>query len=196
MRTVSDTDLLVLATFLLFLATAVLAFVSWRERSEQRRATTALEDQATALKESASALAASARASQAAADELLEARRRAVPLQLAINPYEATPGMLSVAIRREGRRGVVVRRVEVQVGLGDDAKVIHEETYANLYLGGGQEGFYVRESLAPDGRDILTLRVIGTPEGGLEQAHETLFRILPNGPPTALSTGSAAVTFS
>ncbi len=193
MDIVQATELLAGVTLLLVLGQTVLAgvaFMQYRaaktQAADQRRATEVLEDQARALQ-------ATATATQAMADESLAVRRAAVPLELAIVPHEPSPGVLSVAVERSGGRGVVVREVEILVGLGADQERVHVETYANMYLGGGIERFYIHQSFNPNGRDVLILRITGQPEGGLEQVQETFFRIPPAGPPMRLSrSGDAA----
>ena len=90
-------------------------------------------------------------------------------------------------VERSGARGVVIRQVEILVGLGADQLSLHTEILANQYLGGGTERLYVREPFNPSGRDVLVLRITGQPEGGLEQVQDTLYRIPPDGPPTRLS---------
>ncbi len=187
MDIVQATELLAGVTFLLVVGQAALAaaaFLQYRAAkdlaADQRRVTAVLEDQARALQ-------ATAAASQAMADESLAARRAAVPLDLVILPHEPSPGVLSVAIERSGGRGVVIKTVEILAGLGVDQLLLHAETYANAYLGAGTERLYVHQPFNPSGRDILVLRVVGHAEGGIEQAHETLFRIPPSGPPARLS---------
>ena len=187
MDIVQATELLALVTFLLVIGQAVLtgvAVLQYRAAktmaADQRRATEVLEDQARALQETATA-------SQAQADESLASRRAAVPLDLVIVPHDPTSGVLSVMVERSGARGVVIRQVEILVGLGADQLSVHTEAFANQYLGGGTERFYVREPFNSSGRDVLVLRITGQPEGGLEQIQDTLYRIPPNGPPTRLS---------
>lgn len=174
-------------TLLLVIGQAVLAVVAFMQyraaktlAADQRRATDVLEDQARALQSTAAA-------SQALADESLAARRAAVPLGLAILPHDPTPGVLSVVVERSGGRGVVIRQVDILAGLGAEQLRLHSETFANLYLGGGTERFYIREPFNPTGRDVLVLRITGQPEGGLEQAQDTLFKLPPDGPPVRLS---------
>jgi hypothetical protein len=192
MDIVQATELLAGVTLLLVIGQAVLAAVAFMQyraaktlATDQRRTTEVLEDQARALQSTAAA-------SQALADESLAARRAAVPLSLVILPHEPTPGVLSVAVERSGGRGVVIRHVEILAGLGADQLLLHTETFANLYLGGGTERFYIRQPFNPTGRDVLVLRITGQPEGGIEQAQDTLYRIPPNGPPTRLSRDAEA----
>jgi hypothetical protein len=70
----------------------------------------------------------------------------------------------------------------------DDAEIGAWATkMGNLYFGGGTEVYYVHEQINPNGRDILELRITGTPEGGLEQTIRKLYRIVPSGQPAALT---------
>ena len=66
------------------------------------------------------------------------------------------------------------------------------ETVQNLdaghYLGGSINKTSVSQTFDPSGRDLLTLRVTGTPENGVEQTIDSLFRIHPGGTFERLST--------
>ena len=133
------------------------------------------------LAEQTAALVDGARATQAMADEMLEARRAARPLELDIElADDAGAGVFGARLCRAGALGIILVRSEILVGR-DRMPAAEPVGYGNFYLGGSANEIDVHELFDPHGRDLLTLRVTGIPENGLEQAVEFHFRILPSG---------------
>jgi hypothetical protein len=147
-----------------------------------------LQEQAAALSASAAALANSAKATQAMADEMLEARRFERPLELEIGLTDgAGSGVFNARVWRTTGRAIVVSKSEVLAGkerLLASAPIV----YGNMYLGGQTNLYFVNQPYDRQGRDLVILRVTGTPENGLEQSIEFLFRVLPSGQLERLTT--------
>ena len=172
----------------LVIVTGLLVIASALQYVQSRSSTRAQEKATKVLEEQAAALAATAKANQAVADEMLEARRRAIPLELLVVDADPTNGMLNVQIKRNGDRGIWILKAEVLVGVPGDEKVVFTNPYGNCYLGAGRNSVYVRAQIGGVQGDSVRLLVTGRPEGGLEQVHETLFWINADKPPTKLST--------
>jgi len=187
-------DPVAIATWGLVAVTALLVLRSYLDdKSHERRATAelaVLRQQADALTASASALSESARASQAMADEMLEARKAEHPLEVVAQLEEGTaPGRLVASVWRAGTAGIVIARADVLAG-SERLMAAAPTMYANQYLGGQTaetQKFYVNSEYARQGKDLIVLRVTGTPENGIEQSREFLYRVLPSGQLEALS---------
>ena len=171
-------DALVFATWGLVLVTGLLvvATIIGIGRGERHA-----ERQLTRLAEQTTALVDAARASRAMADEMLEARRAACPLELDLElADDASAGVFGARLTRASDRGIILLQTEILVGR-DRLHASDPVGYGNLYLGGSTNAIDLREPFDPHQRDLLILRVTGIPENGLEQSVEFHFRILPNG---------------
>ncbi len=162
---------LVIVTLLLVIATFVGIARAERTASAQRKELTA----------QTSALVTSAKATQAMADEMLEARRAEHPLELDVElTDDAQAGVFGARLTRTGPAGIILISSEILVG-PDRLPAADLVRYGNFYLGGSAEEVGIHETFERQGRDLLTLRVTGIPENGLEQSVEFYFRILPSG---------------
>jgi hypothetical protein len=192
---------IVVATWGLVAATAllvVLTFLNGRHHTKaEARQIAVLEAQAKALSESAQATAASAAANQAVADELLEQRKAQNPLELtAVLEDGAGDGVMNASVWRAGTAGIIVARAEILAGK-ERVPAAEPKFYGNLYLGGGTDKFYLNEPFNRKGHDLIVLRVTGTPENGLEQSREFVYRVTngrldrltSDGVPWAVGTG-------
>lgn len=176
---------IVLATWGLVLATLLLACVSLLQYLSVRRDVAGTDarsrEQLAVLDRQAEALSKSAKASQAMADEMLAARRAANPLLLRVEQRERAMGIFDAVLHNSGDRAELISRTEILLGSNESAVVVADEAWANLYLAPGGTGQSIRHAFDVGERDLLTLRVAGRPQDGLEQTREFLFRILPNG---------------
>jgi hypothetical protein len=113
------------------------------------------------------------------AAEMLEARRAANPLEFDIVlGEEAGPGLFAGQILRTGAAGVILVRSELLLGR-ERVPGPEPVTYGNFYVGGSTNNVYINERFDPAGHDLVTLRVTGIPENGLEQSLDFQYRIAP-----------------
>jgi hypothetical protein len=137
-----------------------------------------LADSSKAQAASAAALSESAKATQAMADEMFEARKSERPLELRATLEDGTgPGVFVAKVWRASSEGIVIARAELLAG-HDRIEAAQPTTYANQYLGGEYNQFHVNTTYDRQGRDLVVLRVTGTPANGVEQSVEFLFRVL------------------
>jgi hypothetical protein len=150
---------LVVVTAILVLATFVGIWKAERHATEQR----------SAAAEQTAALARAATATQAMADEMLEARRAANQLELEVELADDAGGsVFNGRLVRDGPAGIVLERAEILMG-PDRLQGAEPLEYANFYLGGSANETSVNLPFERQGRDLLTLRVTGTPGNGLRQ---------------------------
>ena len=175
---------LVVVTFLLVLATVVLAILAalqyvtlQRQANDQREATRVLDKQATAL-------AATAASNAAMVDEMVQARIASNPLVLEITLLDAGPGMFRAMVATASGHAAILTRMEFYVGKGGDIgpkAVLTSTEGSSIYLSSGQwTTVDVAFATAPFDTtlgDLLVFRVSGRPPNGPAQTREFLYRI-------------------
>jgi hypothetical protein len=130
---------------------------------------------------------ASARASRAIVDEMVLARREANPLRLRIDPLHLQVGAIGGYLRTDGDRAEMLVRSDWLM----NGAVVETTPWENSYLAPQGEGQYFHHQFKVANGGLLTLRVTGRPEGGLEQTREFWFQILPGGQPKDLGAYGA-----
>ena len=175
---------IVVATWGLAAATGLLVFVSFLQyKAIRRQADTADvrdRDQMAILTRQTDELAASARASSAMVEEMIEARKAANPLRLAIKDRTQQTNILGGVLYNVGDRAEILLRAELLVG----QDVVDSMAWSNCYLrpsttvGDGQP---FRFQFPLGASDLVTLRITGRPQDGLEQTREFLFRVTGSG---------------
>ena len=207
------TTALVVVTGLLALATIALAVIAAlqfgtisRQADDQRAASEAQQQredaQLAALSEQAAALKATAAAQQAIVAEMIEDRKTANPLKVALQRHTADPGYFDATISGVHGTATVLRRVTFHVGQGvsvPDEPTVPPLVFGNAYLTGKGGQLIHEQFLAPPfttaSGDLLVVRVTGRPANGLDQTLEFLYRITGDRTLEDLATAPVAQIF-
>jgi hypothetical protein len=180
-------DPIALATWGLAGVTALLVLFSYRQdrmiRNQSKTADERAKEQMKLLGRQVEALRDSAEASQAMADEMLQARKSANPLRIAIRNQSLALGGIGGDICNDGDRPAVLIRSDLLVG----SEVVAGNDWPQSVLAPGNVGEYFFYRFKVAHADMATLRVTGRPQDGVEQSREFLFRIRPDGTPEDLA---------
>jgi len=175
---------IVVATWGLVAVEALLVVGSFLQYRTIRRQTDAADqrdrEQMAILTRQTDELATSARASHAMVEQVIEVRKAENPLRLVIKDRTLQPNVLGGVLYNDGDRAQILLRAELLLG----QNLVDTMAWGNCYLrpstthGDGQP-FRFQFSLGSS--DLVTLRITGRPQDGLEQTREFLFRVLGTG---------------